>query len=299
MLAEAFHAAADSVNVVLLGVSLRRSRQPADVEHPLGYGGARFLWAFLAAISSFLIGGCLSIALAVHDLLHGAAVGRFSVAWVVLGVAALADGSSLVQTLRQARREAAFWGQTTIGYLRHTSDPTLRALAVEDSAALAGNRNCRCRTAGSPARRPARSDAIASLLIGVLLAATAVGLARPLADLLIGKSIPPDRLHTAHAILAGSPGIDQVLTMHAAYVAPQEVILAAKVHPAAGRRASSSPSSSTSSITASATPSRRSPRYSSTPPRINCPRTLGSCSLARPAHSGPPTSARAFSEGAK
>jgi divalent metal cation (Fe/Co/Zn/Cd) transporter len=130
--------ARDSINVVLLGLSLRRSRQPADVEHPLGYGRARFLWAFLAAISSFLIGGCLSIALAVHDLLHGAAVGRFSVAWVVLGVAALADGSSLVQTLRQARREAAFWGQTTIGYLRHTSDPTLRALAVEDSAALAG-----------------------------------------------------------------------------------------------------------------------------------------------------------------
>ena len=40
--------------------------------------------------------------------------------------------------MRQARREAALWGVPTIRYLRHTSDPTLRALAVEDTAALVG-----------------------------------------------------------------------------------------------------------------------------------------------------------------
>ena len=44
---------------------MRRGRRPADAEHPLGYGGDRFLWAFLAAISSFLIGGCLTIGLAI------------------------------------------------------------------------------------------------------------------------------------------------------------------------------------------------------------------------------------------
>jgi divalent metal cation (Fe/Co/Zn/Cd) transporter len=175
--------------VVLLGLSLRRSRQPADVEHPLGYGRARFLWAFLAAISSFLIGGCLSIALAAHDVLHGAEVGRFSVAWIVLAVAVVADGSALVQTLRQARREAAFWGQTTFDYLRHTTDPTLRALAVEDSAALAGIAIAAAGLLVHQLGGPVESDAVASLLIGLLLAATAVGLARPLAELLIGRSI--------------------------------------------------------------------------------------------------------------
>ena len=40
--------------------------------------------------------------------------------------------------MRQARREAALWDVSTIRYLRHTSEPTLRALAVEDSAALIG-----------------------------------------------------------------------------------------------------------------------------------------------------------------
>ena len=82
---------------------------------------------------------------------------------------------------------------------------------------------------------PTSSDAIASLLIGILLAMTAVGLARPLADLLIGQSIPPARLENAQAILAQSPAIDEVLRVYAVHAAPQEVILSAKVHPAPGQ----------------------------------------------------------------
>ena len=68
MLAEAAHSAADSVNEVFLSIGLHRDRQPADATHPLGHGRERFLWAFMAAIASFLIGGCLSIAMAVAQL---------------------------------------------------------------------------------------------------------------------------------------------------------------------------------------------------------------------------------------
>src|SRR5882724_6551361 len=87
LLAEAAHSTADSVNEVLLGVSLRRSRRPADEAHPFGYGGTRFLWAFLAAIFSFLIGGCVSVALGVHELQVGSGVDLFLVGWIVLAVA--------------------------------------------------------------------------------------------------------------------------------------------------------------------------------------------------------------------
>jgi cation diffusion facilitator family transporter len=235
LLAEAIHSAADSINELLLVVSMQRGRRPADAEHPLGYGGARFLWAFLAAISSFLIGGCLSIGLAVHSLLKGGEVNSFLVGWIVLAVAALGDGASLAQTVREARQEARHWGASTIGYLRHTSEPTLRALAVEDSAALIG---VAIAAAGLLVRElggPSSSDAIASLLIGILLAVTAVGLAQPLADLLIGQSISPARLEKAHAILARSPAIEAVLDLYAVHTAPHEVILTAKVHPAPAR----------------------------------------------------------------
>jgi cation diffusion facilitator family transporter len=231
LLAEAAHSLADSTNEVFLGISFRRARRPADAEHPFGYGGVRFLWAFLAAILSFLIGGCLSVGLAVNDLVHGNVIGEFLVAWIVLGIAALADGTALVQTMRQARREAALWDLPTIRFLRHTSDPTLRALAVEDSAALIGLGLAAAGLLVHELGGPASSDAIASLLIGLLLGLTAIGLARPLADLLIGRSIPPARLELARRTLEGSPAVDEVRQIYAVHVALQEAILAAKVHP--------------------------------------------------------------------
>lgn len=237
LLAEAGHSAADSVNELLLGFSLRHGRRPPDALHPLGHGGARFLWAFVAAISSFLIGGCLSIALAVRELLAGAAVERYLVGWVVLAVAFAADGISLLQSLAQTRREAALWGESTTSFLRHTSEPTLRAIVVEDTAALVGIALAAGGLLLHQVAGLANADAIAALLIGLLLAATAFGLARPLADLLIGRSMLPGRLERVYAILEQSPSIDEILSVQAVYGAPQEVIVAAKVHPAPGRTA--------------------------------------------------------------
>src|SRR5437588_7250833 len=106
LLAESAHSLADASNEVLLGISLRRAAAPADDLHPLGHGRERFLWAFLAAIASFLIGGCFSVAIAIRHLAHGEMTGSTTVAWIVLGVAFVADGISWLQSMRQARSDA-------------------------------------------------------------------------------------------------------------------------------------------------------------------------------------------------
>jgi cation diffusion facilitator family transporter len=235
LLAEAAHSTADSANEILLGLSLRRARRPADARHPFGYGGTRFLWAFLAAILSFVVGGCVSIALAVNQFVSPTAVDNFLVGWIVLAIAFASDGTALLVSLSAARREAALWGQSTTSFLRQTSDPTLRALVVEDTAALVG-----LALAGSGLFLHevvgwTTADATASLLIGLLLAATAAGLARPLAELLIGQSIPPARLEAAFRTVAASPSVEAVLSIYAVHVAPQEAIIAAKVHPRPGQ----------------------------------------------------------------
>jgi cation diffusion facilitator family transporter len=106
LLAEAAHSFADSSNEVLLGISLRRAMKPADEKHPLGHGRERFLWAFMAAVASFLIGGCFSIAMAIHELTHPSVTKHTLAAWIVLGIAFVADGFSWVQSIGQARDEA-------------------------------------------------------------------------------------------------------------------------------------------------------------------------------------------------
>src|SRR6266849_4853117 len=86
MLAEAAHSAADSVNEVFLAVGVHRDRQPADDAHPFGHARERFLWAFMAAIASFLIGGCLSVAIAIAGLKARHTVSGGLAAWIVLGI---------------------------------------------------------------------------------------------------------------------------------------------------------------------------------------------------------------------
>jgi cation diffusion facilitator family transporter len=234
MLSEAGHSAADSVNEVLLGVSLRRARHPADPAHPIGHGRERYLWAFLAAIASFLIGGCLSVALAVRALVNRGSTVDGLAAWLVLAVAFVAEGASWLQGIGQARREARQHGRPVRRYLLGSSDPALRAVVVEDSAALVGLLLAAGGLLLSELAGSDTPDALASLLIGVLLMVTAFGLARPLADYLLGHSLPPEQLEQAYAILAGSPAVEEVLSLQAVYTGPEEAIMVAKVHPAAG-----------------------------------------------------------------
>ncbi len=162
LLAEAGHSFADSLNELLLGVSLRRGNVPADAAHPLGHGRERFLWAFMAAIASFLIGGCLSIALGVQKLLVGGSESNLLVAWLVLGVASIADGVSLFQSLRSARRKADGPHQSIWRRVLHSSDPTFRAIIVEDAAALVGLGLAAIGLAASALLGDSRWDAVAS-----------------------------------------------------------------------------------------------------------------------------------------
>jgi cation diffusion facilitator family transporter len=233
LLAEAGHSVADSLNEVLLGISVRRGRVPADPAHPFGHGREGFLWAFLAAIASFLIGGCLSIGLAMREFLEGGSAGGLVVAYLALVVAFAADGLSLLQSLRQASREAREQGESLRRYLLHVCDPALRAVLVEDSAALIGVALAALGLLASALVGNSMPDALASLLIGLLLAGTAFGLARQVADDLIGRSMSPEQLQRLYTIVSSAPAVEQVLGLQAVYTGPQDVIVGAKVRPVA------------------------------------------------------------------
>jgi len=233
MLAEAAHSAADSVNEVFLAVGLHRDRQPPDATHPFGHGRERFLWAFMAAIASFLIGGCLSIFMALAELKTRHPVAGGLAAWIVLAIAFAADGVSWLQSMRQARRQAKEYETTLWRYLLRSSDPVVRAIVVEDSAALVGLCLAASGLLLSKIFKTSVPDSLASLLIGLLLAVTAFGLARPLADFLVGRSLPAPLFEKLHAIVKEDAAIEQILSLRAIYTGPEEAVVVAKVHPSA------------------------------------------------------------------
>jgi cation diffusion facilitator family transporter len=235
MIAEAAHSGADCVNEIFLALGLYRARRPADELHPFGYARERFLWAFMAAIASFLIGGCLSIGIAIRELEERNPVaGAHLAPWIVLAVSFAADGTSWLQGLRQARRQAKDYGLSVWRYVNRASDPVVRAVLLEDSAALVGLLIAAGGLLLTHITGSSVPDSIASLLIGVLLACTAFALARPFADFLVGRSIPPDSFEKLRTIFEGDPAIERVLLLQAFYLAPEEVVVLAKARPARG-----------------------------------------------------------------
>ncbi len=217
---------------MFLAVGLYRARQPPDEAHPFGHARERFLWAFMAAIASFLLGGCLSIGIAIRELeapYHAVAAGVAP--WIVLAVAFAADGTSWLQAMKQARRQAKDYDLTVGRYLVRASDPVVRAVLVEDSAALIGLVFAAGGLLLSRITGSNRPDSVASLLIGVLLAVTAFALARPFADFLVGRSIAPSQLERLRAIVEGDPAIEEVFVLQALYSGPEEVVVLAKARP--------------------------------------------------------------------
>ncbi|GGZ23294.1 cation diffusion facilitator family transporter [Streptomyces poonensis] len=229
MLAEAAHSVADTVTEILLLTALRRSGRPADEEHPLGHGPERYIWALLAAVATFVGGAVFSLYDGIHTLVTGEELGDPLVSYVVLAVAALLEGFSLRTGLRQARGEAALFGVRLGRYLRRTPDTAVKAVVLEDSAALLGLVLAAGGLLGGQLTGSGVWDGVASLCIGALLLYVAWVLGRSNADLLIGRPLPAPVREEIRALLAGLPHVEAVLELTTLVQGPREALVAAKV----------------------------------------------------------------------
>ena len=109
-------------------------------------------------------------------------------------------------------------------------------------------------------------DALASLAIAVLLVVVAVGLGRQNAEHLIGKAVAPQMQRDIAALIRETDGIDAVLELLTMRLAPDQVLVAAKIDLASGTAPTSSRRLPTRSSGGSVLSSPRSGTSSSTPP---------------------------------
>jgi cation diffusion facilitator family transporter len=229
LLAETLHTVADAGNEVLLWVALRRSRRAPDATHPLGYGPERYYWALPAAVGMFVIGAALSVWEGVNALIDPPSLDAFWVGVAVLVIAITLDSVSRAVALRQLRRQAAERGVTLRELLRESPDPTVVTVYLEDSidvlgAVLALIALILHRTTGS-----ALPDAIATIVIGLMLGYVAVRLTGRNRQLLSNQAIPDRYIRQLRDRLSATPGVDDVAQLDAIYLGPGEVLVAADV----------------------------------------------------------------------
>jgi cation diffusion facilitator family transporter len=231
MLAEGAHSVADTTNQVFLLTSLRLGRRPADETHPFGYGKERFFWSLLAAVGIFVTGAAFSVYEGVHGLLSGTVGedGHYLVAYAVLGVSFVAEGVSWLRAVAQLRREAARRERGLFEHVRVSSDPTVKTVFSEDSAALVGLVLAAVGLALHQVTGDAYWDAAAAIAIGGLLAVVAYLLGRDTKELLIGEAAPEPARQALRAELAAHPEVDRVLEVRTMLVGPAKLLVAARL----------------------------------------------------------------------
>ncbi len=224
ILAEAAHSWADTGNEIFLLIAYRRSRRPRDHAHPLGYGREAYVWSLLAALGLFVAGAAVSVTHGVQELLHPEPATDFVVGYVVLAVSFVLEGISFLRSVRQARPTAELMERDLIGAVIGTSDPTLRAVFAEDSAALIGLVIAALGLGAHQLTGSSTPDAVGSILVGVLLAAVATFLIDRNREFLIGEEAADPRVRAAAIrTLLAQPEVARVTYLRLEFVGPRLV----------------------------------------------------------------------------
>jgi len=224
ILAEAAHSWADTGNEIFLLIAYRRSRRPRDHAHPLGYGREAYVWSLLAALGLFVAGAAVSVTHGVQELLHPEPATDFVVGYVVLAVSFVLEGISFLRSVRQARPTAELMQRDLIGAVIGTSDPTLRAVFAEDSAALIGLVIAAFGLGAHQLTGSSTPDAVGSILVGVLLAAVATFLIDRNREFLIGEEAADPRVRAAAIrTLLAQPEVARVTYLRLEFVGPRLV----------------------------------------------------------------------------
>jgi cation diffusion facilitator family transporter len=229
MFSEAVHSLADTVTEVLLLIAVRRGDRAPDREHPFGYGREFYLWALLASMATFVAGAGVSIAQGVQKLLNGEHEGDPLISYIVLAVAFVVEGISLLRALSQVKESASRWRVDPSVFLRLTTDTAVKAVTFEDSAALVGLVLAGAGLAATELTGNAAWDGVASILIGLLLVVVAGALARANIGLLVGQAAPPGLEQTLRRELESIPSVLAVPSLVTSVLGPERLLVAAKV----------------------------------------------------------------------
>lgn len=223
MLSEGIHSLVDTGNQVLLLHGLRRAKRPPDQRFPFGHGKEVYFWSFVVAILIFAVGAGISIYEGIQHLLHPTPMRNVTVNYVVLVLAMAFEGAAWFFAFVAFRRAKGPWGY--LEAVQRGKDPTLFVVLFEDSAAMLGLVVAFLGVLLADRTGILYFDGIASVVIGLILGATAVWLAYETKGLLIGESANRGVVDGIRELVAEFDEVhhvNEVLTMH---MGPEFILL--------------------------------------------------------------------------
>src|SRR5689334_3767515 len=96
MLSEGIHSLVDTGNQGLLLLGIHMSKRKPDATRPFGHGNELYFWSLIVAILIFAVGGGISAYEGILHLIHPGAMENPAWNYVVLGLAVVFEGTSLI-----------------------------------------------------------------------------------------------------------------------------------------------------------------------------------------------------------
>lgn len=243
MLSEVYHSVSDTGNQIFLLIGIRYGAQEPTRSHPFGHGKAQFFYSFLVSVLLFGIAGWESAKHGYSALTHGGAhranepvtllgttFDPIYVNYIVLLGAIAFESYAFWKAYKEIRRQMTEHGWESIREaFSKTSDVTSLTALTEDAIALSGAGIALfgiylTRRTGNPAY-----DAVAALIIGILLMGFAVALALENKRLLLGESLPASAENELRTIVANSDGVTEVVDFRTVYFGPEKLLVTADV----------------------------------------------------------------------
>ena len=215
MMSEGIHSLVDTGNQGLLLYGLKRSKLPPDQRFPFGHGKEIYFWSFVVAILIFAVGAGVSIYEGVHKTLHPEPMTNVIINYIVLGLAILFEAGAWYFAWKEFNINRG--RRSIVQAVREGKDPTLFVVLFEDSAAMAGLLVALVGIFIAHTMGWYWMDGVASIVIGFILAGTAVWLAWETKSLLIGEAASPEVVTEIRRMandLEVVKGVNEVLTLH-------------------------------------------------------------------------------------
>jgi cation diffusion facilitator family transporter len=225
MLSEGIHSMVDTSNELLLLLGIKRSKRPADKQHPVGHGQELYFWSLIVSILVFGLGGGMSVYEGVNHILNPHPLEDAFWNYIVLGSAFIFEVISFYiaarDFLKQSGNEGSFWKK-----LRASKDPGFFIVIYEGAGDIAGLLIAFAGIVLSAYFNNPVIDGIASVLIGVVLLLIGILMIAESQDLLIGESADVQLIKQTEELIRGDDDVFEVQRPLTVQLSPDEVFLA-------------------------------------------------------------------------
>jgi cation diffusion facilitator family transporter len=224
MLSEGVHSLVDTGNGALLLYGLSRAARPPDLTHPFGHGRELYFWSFIVALLVFAVGAGVSLYEGVAHIVTPQHSTNLKVNYVVLALSTVFEGYSWSVALKEFKT-----AKGTLGYfaaVKQSKDPSVFTVLFEDTAALLGLAVAAVGISAAAYFDSPELDGVASVIIGLILGATAILLARESKALLLGEAALPHVQEEIMAAMRGDPDIERVNGMTTVHLGPEQIVVA-------------------------------------------------------------------------